>query len=104
MDRRGFTAFLGGTLAAGFALPARAQRPAALPVVGLLTPHPPLPPDQAARSPIIAMQKRLGWVQGETFEIQRPSADGREGRLPAMAEELARKRVDVIWAIGPEAG
>ncbi len=33
----------------------------------------------------------------------RPDAAGREDRLPELAEELVRKRVDVIWALGPEA-
>jgi putative ABC transport system substrate-binding protein len=86
---------------AGFSPLGRAQTASKLPVLGVLTPHPPLPPDQAARHPITLRLKELGW--GKTFEMERPDAEGREERLPAIAEELVRKRVSVIWAIGPEA-
>ena len=100
MDRRRFVALIGGALAAPLA---RAQKPARLPILGVLTPHPRETPEQRARSPIRARLKQLGWVDGETVEIERPDGEGREDRLPTMAEELVQKRVNVIWAIGPEA-
>ena len=99
MNRRGFVAMIGGALAAPLA---RAQKPAKLPVLGILTPHPREAPERAAQNPFLVRLKQLGWVNGESIAIDRPDAEGREDRLPAMAEELVRKRVDVIWAIGPE--
>jgi len=98
--RRQFLIASGALLATPFVC---AQKPSKLPVLGVLTPHPPETPEQAARSPIFARLKQLGWIRGETIEIERPDGEGKEARLPAMAEELVRKRVDVIWAIGPEA-
>jgi putative ABC transport system substrate-binding protein len=100
MERRRFVAMVGSALAAPRAF---AQNPSKRPVLGVLTPHARETPEQRARSPVLARLKQLGWIQGETIEINRPDAEGREDRLPAMAEELARRRVDVIWAIGPEA-
>jgi putative ABC transport system substrate-binding protein len=100
MDRRRFVALLGGTLAVPFA---RAQTPKRLPILGVLTPHPRETPEQRTRSPIRARLVQLGWVPGETIEMVSPDGEGKEDRLPAMAEELVRKRADVIWAIGPEA-
>jgi putative ABC transport system substrate-binding protein len=100
MDRRRFVALIGGAFAAPLT---RAQKATRVPTVGLLTPHPRESPEQAARSPVPARLKQLGWVPGETIKIDRPDGEGREDRLPAMAEELVRKQVDVIWAIGPEA-
>jgi len=100
MKRREFVALIGSALAAPLV---RAQKAAELPTIGLLNPHPRQTPEQAARSPMLARLKQLGWVLGETVRMERPDGEGREDRLPAMAEELVRKRVDVIWAIGPEA-
>lgn len=100
MDRRRFVASIGGVFAASLV---RAQKSEKLPILGVLTPHPREAPEQRARSPVTARLKQLGWVPGETIAIDRPDGEGREDRLPAMAEELVRKRVDVIWAIGPEA-
>jgi putative ABC transport system substrate-binding protein len=101
MDRRRFVAGVSGALACpSFAF---AQKPARLPILGVLTPHPRETPEQQARSPFYARLKQLGWVRGETIEIVRPDAEGREERLPAMAQELVRENANVILAIGPEA-
>jgi len=100
VKRREFLMCAGALIAAPLA---RAQQPVKLPVLGILTPHPRETPEQLARSPFPARMKQLGWVSGQTIAIERPDAEGREERLPAMAQELVRKGVDVIWALGPEA-
>jgi putative tryptophan/tyrosine transport system substrate-binding protein len=98
MDRRRFTAFIGGVLA----LPiARAQKTAALPIVGILTPH--ARNAMPGPNPFRDRLQQLGWVDGENYVFDRPDAGGREDRLPAIAEELVRKGVRVIFALGPEA-
>ena len=99
-ERRHFLAAAGALLAAPLA---RAQKSAKMPAIGVLIPHPLEAPEQQAHSPTRTRLIQLGWVPGETVEIVRPDAAGREARLPALAEELVRKRVEVIWAIGPEA-
>jgi putative ABC transport system substrate-binding protein len=42
--------------------------------------------------------KALGWVEKQNLVIEGAYADYRLERLPALAEDLIRKRVDVIWA------
>lgn len=100
MDRRKFITAMGTAAAWPHAL---AQKPAALPVVGVLTPQPPGPPDAPISKAIRERYRQAGWIVGENLIIDRPNAEGREDRLPEMAEALARKRVSVIWALGPEA-
>jgi putative ABC transport system substrate-binding protein len=56
----------------------------------------------AQRLTIIAFRK-LGWIEGENLLVERAYADLRADRLPALAEELVRKRVEIIWTIGPDA-
>jgi putative ABC transport system substrate-binding protein len=38
----------------------------------------------------------LGWVEGQSFTIQARFADGKADRLPGLAAELVRDRVDII--------
>ncbi len=45
----------------------------------------------------------LGYVEGETFVIDYRSADGHDERFPALANELARAKVDVIVTRGTPA-
>ena len=45
-----------------------------------------------------AALKARGWIEGENLVIESAFADIKAERLPALAEELVRKRVDVIWA------
>ena len=45
----------------------------------------------------------LGWVEGRNLVIERAFADFQPQRLPALAQELIRKRVDLIWASLPDA-
>ncbi len=84
-------------------LAADAQKPARVATLGILSPHPALTPEERARSPVFARLKQLGWIEGQNLVIERPDGAGREDWLPKLAEELVGKRVDVIWALGPEA-
>ena len=40
--------------------------------------------------------RELGWVEGQNIAIEYRSAEGRYGRLPDLAAELVRLKVDVI--------
>ena len=40
--------------------------------------------------------RELGWVEGQNFVFEIVSADGRRERLPALAAELVRRKVDLI--------
>jgi putative tryptophan/tyrosine transport system substrate-binding protein len=44
--------------------------------------------------------RKLGYVEGKNIVIERRSADGKLDRLPALAEELVRLKVDVIVTAG----
>ena len=90
MDRRTFLGAL-GLLAAPVA--ADAQRAGRLPQVGVLRTG--SPPD--AFVDVFRMALRdLGYVEGKTIAITLRWAEGKHGRLPALAAELVRLGVDVI--------
>ncbi len=44
--------------------------------------------------------RELGYVEGRNIVVERRFADGKQGRLPALAAELVRLKLDVIVA-GP---
>jgi len=45
----------------------------------------------------------LGWIPGKNLVLERAYDNGSSDRLPALAAELVRKRVDAVYAVGPEA-
>ena len=96
MRRRNFITLVGGAVAAGpFA--ARAQQ--AVPVVGFLNPQSP----EGYEEPMRAFRRGLrdtGYVEGENVAIEYRWADNELKRLPPLATELVRRRVDVIAATG----
>ena len=88
MRRREFIPFLGGALAAWlFAAQAQAQR-AARPVIGFLgavsvagyAPH---------LKGLRAGLREVGFVEGDSIEIEYRWAENQLDRLPALAEELS---------------
>jgi putative ABC transport system substrate-binding protein len=92
VGRREFITLLGG--AAAWPLTARAQQPA-IPVIGWLGPT--VPNDR-----IMALLRgglaEAGYIEGQNLVIEYRWAEGRYDRMPAMAEELVRRRVAVIVA------
>jgi putative ABC transport system substrate-binding protein len=101
MDRRTFIASMtGGLLAAPLA--AGAQPAGRIPRIGFLSPVEPA----AIRSWFEAFGqglRELGYVQGQNIAIEYRSADGRYERLPGLAAELVRLKVDVVVAGAPPA-
>src|SRR5213080_3300997 len=94
MRRREFITLLGG--AAAWPLAARAQQPAKIPRVGLLSTFSPSETrrwHQALRQGL----RDLGWVEGENISIEYRYAEGRLDRLPAIATDLVRLKVDLIF-------
>src|SRR5687768_9510204 len=97
--RRRWLGAAAGVLAAAN-LPAFGQR-AAIPRIGLLNL---LSPESDTRVPaFITGLRELGYVEGKTVAIEWRSARGDTRRLPALAEELVRLRVDLIVAVQTQA-
>jgi ABC-type uncharacterized transport system substrate-binding protein len=97
MRRREFITLVGGA-AVGWPLAVRAQQPG-MPVVGLLGS---LSPAAVAR-PLAALRqslKDIGYEEGKTLVIEYRWAEGRYGRLPDLAADLARRQVAVIVTVG----
>src|SRR5262245_18805647 len=92
MDRRTFLGtFAGSMLAAPLA--AGAQQPGKVARVGILSVD---PPEQAARSPFLKALRDLHWVPGQNIILEARYAAGQTDRLPTLAEELVRLKVDLI--------
>lgn len=47
--------------------------------------------------------REFGWVEGQTIVIEQRNAEERYKRLPELAADLVRLRVDIIVAAGPVA-
>jgi putative ABC transport system substrate-binding protein len=97
MRRREFLAGLGG--AAGSPLMARAQQ-SRLPVIGFLG----IASSTVMRPALLPAFRRgleqEGYVEGRDVAIEYSWAEGSYDRLPVLADEAARRRVDVIVAAG----
>jgi len=95
VNRREFIALLSGA-ATGWPLVGLTQQPTT-PVIGFLTTTKPYPPlINELRSGLV----ETGYYEGQNVSIEYTWAEGHYDRLPALAAELVRRRVDVIVAAG----
>ena len=78
---------------------AEAQQPTKVPRIGFLTTSPSTFPDrnEAFRQGL----RELGYIEGKNIVIEWRYSEGKTDRLPALATELARLKVDLIVAGGP---
>jgi putative ABC transport system substrate-binding protein len=92
LRRRQFLRLLGGA-AAGWPLAGRAQQRAKLPRIGFLG----LVPESLAGDGLRAGLRDVGYIEGSNIVVEWRWAQN-VGELPALAAELARMPVDVIFA------
>jgi putative ABC transport system substrate-binding protein len=100
MRRREFIAGLGS--AAAWPLAARAQQ-AAVPVVGVLSLQSADGEYKNITVPFLQGLKEAGFVEGQNVAIEYRYAENQMDRLQALAADLVRRRVAVIFARGTPA-
>jgi putative tryptophan/tyrosine transport system substrate-binding protein len=94
MDRRAFL----GTVASGLLaapLAAEAQQPRKVYKIGFLSANLSQAPRRQMKSFLIGLRD-LGYVEGRDFVMEYRWAEGHNDRLPELAADLVRVRVDVI--------
>jgi putative ABC transport system substrate-binding protein len=78
---------------------ADAQQPKKVPLIGFLTARDPA--TESARAAAIRLALReLGYIEGQNIAIEYRYAEGKLDRLPELAAELVRLKVDIILAGG----
>src|SRR2546429_8319603 len=102
MDRRTFVGGVAGGLLA-WPLAAAAQQAGKEPRIGYLQVTSP-----SDRPPLLDAFRQglreLGWVEGQNIVIDYRFAEGRLDRLPDLAAELVRLKVDIIVSAGGRGG
>jgi ABC-type uncharacterized transport system substrate-binding protein len=100
MKKPGFLSILFVVSLLAVAVIAKAQQPAKIPRVAYLVGA--SLSDNAARIEAFRQGLRdLGYVEGKNITIEWRSAEGKPDRLPALAAELVRLKVDLIVTGGP---
>src|SRR5712692_1643964 len=95
IDRRSFMSGMALSLLTG-PLAAAAQPPAKSLRIGLLSPF--SPSDTARWHQAFRLGLRdLGWVEGKNLSIEYRYSEGRADRLPDLAADLVRLKVDIIF-------
>jgi putative ABC transport system substrate-binding protein len=94
ITRRAFCSML---LALPF--PARAQQPKKVPLIGYLSLLDPAAESTRAEAIRLALRER-GYIEGQNIAIEYRYAEGKRDRLPDLAAELVRLKVDIILVAG----
>ena len=96
MRRRKFITLLGGA-AVAWPLGAHAQQSKEIPRLCFLTFDPGTLQSRSPRFDVFFNSLRdLGYVDGKTIAIDYLSADGKDGRFPALVSECLRLKADII--------
>ena len=95
IGRRTVVVNLVAALAAPFAANAQPDRKRQL---GILSINQPASPEEIARSSFRRALRELGWIEGQNLLVTTRYGAGSVDKLTAMAAELVRLKVDVIFA------
>ena len=101
MKKVGWSLFFVAAVLLAVAVTAEAQQPTKVPRIGVLNAT--SPAAIAARLETFRQGLReLGYVEGKSIVIEDRSAEGKTDRLPELAVELVRLKVDIIFSTGPQ--
>ena len=98
--RKSVVGFALSALLYALCFPAQAQQPKKVPRVGYLATNS-LSVISARVEAFRQGLRDLGYVEGKNIVIEWRSAEGKQDRVPALAAELVRLKVDVIVTAGP---
>ncbi len=82
---------------------AEAQQPVRVARIGVLSPADPASEPSLRFEAFRRELRERGWLEGQNIVIEWRSAEGRNDRLPDLAAELVRLKVDVIFAVNTPA-
>jgi putative ABC transport system substrate-binding protein len=99
MTRRELIALFGAT-AATWPLPTRAQQPAKVYRIGLLSTGAALADTSPQGAPLIRGLAQHGYALGRNLAFERRGSSAQTDRLPILFDELVASRVDVIITFG----
>ena len=94
MRKAGFLSILFVVVLLAVAVIAEAQQPKKVPRIGFLSAYPST--NSARREAFGQGLRELGYVEGKNIVIEWRYAEGKLDRLPELAAELVRLKVDVI--------
>ena len=99
MKKLGWSSILVAAVLVIVAVVAEAQQPTKIPRIGYLA-----GPSPSANAPRIEAFRQslreLGYIEGKNIVIEYRSAEGKLERIPALAAELVRLKVDIIVSSG----
>lgn len=103
VNRRDLLAALAALAASSSPCVTLSQTTARLPRLGVLSSGPTATLEQWKKNRFATKLGELGWTEGKNLAVELAYDDVVYDRLPALAADLIRKRVDLICAFGPEA-
>ena len=102
MKKAGVSSILFVVILLAVGVIADAQQPKKVPRIGYLSARDPA--TESTRSEAIRLALReLGYIEGQNIAIEYRYAEGKQDRLPELAAELVRLKVDIIVVAGGDA-
>src|SRR5215813_13124307 len=99
MKRAAVLSILVAVVLLALCFPAEAQQPKKVSRIGYLSPFD-AATESARSEPYRLALRELGYIEGQNIAIEYRYAEGKNDRLPGLAAELVRLKVDVIVVAG----
>ena len=99
MNKAAVSSILVAVMLLAVAVMAEAQQPKKIPRIGYLSAFDPATESTRAEAIRLALRE-LGYIEGQNIAIEYRYAEGKRDRLPELAAELVRLKVDIIVVAG----